>query len=510
MEVKRYNTDWAKAKSRKIVKDTIAGTLLTFDRPENLRVLCFPGVDAAEIYQVYDSLGIPRTNIVGIEKDQSVANSLEARSLGIEIIRKPVEDYIASQRSIEFDIVSLDYTGPLSNQELETLDDMVNKQRKNQFVLHVTNLLKRDSSSTPLYHMGFGLTPYVKSSTVQESSEDEIMGKLMDSVAKWMDFFKKIEKTESFLKEKKLGYHSIIQMVCLNNQLGYGNDLLRFALGPHYETVLSSLEKEYGVSISRTDPFDYVIRGNRPPLQFLLQAATKQGLMNIASQIGFEEKPRQLGLVFALEDACRSEKFFINLDSTTYSYISETGAPIIGDVNFLVYPVRARNIARHIGRQLGFPSGQATMPRDQRKFEELLERYFDKLSELYTPERLEKLQTNQSKIHFLGSSAKPLLTKARAIEEFRNGASVNGIMEKYRGCNNKPLAQWKAHVTMGTYDGDRLDEVEAEETSKMSREDALVLIEAGIPLEEIVEAFPNETMSRLRAFKAHKTRGTYS
>ena len=68
MTEKRYHDDWAKTKSRDLVRLMIERTLLKFRRPKDIRVLCFPGIDAEEIIQVYDSLGIPRSNVVGVER----------------------------------------------------------------------------------------------------------------------------------------------------------------------------------------------------------------------------------------------------------------------------------------------------------------------------------------------------------------------------------------------------------------------------------------------------------
>ena len=81
---------------------------------------------------------------------------------------------------------------------------------------------------------------------------------------------------------------------------------------------------------------------------------------------------------------------------------------------------------------------------------------------------------------------------------------------------HKPLAQWKAHVTMGTYDKVPKSEdeiVEYEEDSgleKITKEDAIDFLASGIPPQEIYEAYPTSfTQGQLRAFKAHITMGTY-
>ena len=46
---KHYATDWAKAKSRDLVRDMIQKTVATFRESKDLRVLCFPGIDATEV-----------------------------------------------------------------------------------------------------------------------------------------------------------------------------------------------------------------------------------------------------------------------------------------------------------------------------------------------------------------------------------------------------------------------------------------------------------------------------
>ena len=103
----------------------------------------------------------------------------------------------------------------------------------------------------------------------------------------------------------------------------------------------------------------------------------------------------------------------------------------------------------------------------------------------------------------------------RAIEEFQNGASLDDIKGKYRGWDGKPLAQWKAHVTMGTYDTSgqmQEQQVELNETasSGLSKEEAIDLLKSGFPVAEIIEAYPGSfSAGQLRAFKAHITMESY-
>lgn len=65
---------------------------------------------------------------------------------------------------------------------------------------------------------------------------------------------------------------------------------------------------------------------------------------------------------------------------------------------------------------------------------------------------------------------------------------------------------------MGTYDNIELVVKEDDiDIDRITKEEALDLIGSGIPIEEIVSAFPTSFKpSQLRAFKAHMTMGRYS
>ena len=98
-------------------------------------------------------------------------------------------------------------------------------------------------------------------------------------------------------------------------------------------------------------------------------------------------------------------------------------------------------------------------------------------------------------------------SKKRAIDEFRAGASVADIRSKYRAIGDKPLAQWKAHVTMGTYA--EVKELDAD-VERITKPDAIELLSSGIPPREIYDCYPSSfSVGQLRAFKAHITMGSY-
>jgi len=152
--MKQYDTDWAKAESREIVGSMLDRTLLRFRKPTDIRVACFPGVNAQEVSDVYIPRGIPGANITGFERDADIASRIEELELGINVRPLPVEEWLASQDRVSFDVFSVDYIGPLNSKELSMISSLLGKQTQDHFVLHVSNLLRRDNKSEQEYAYG--------------------------------------------------------------------------------------------------------------------------------------------------------------------------------------------------------------------------------------------------------------------------------------------------------------------------------------------------------------------
>lgn len=130
--VKSYY-DPIKQKSREKLKDFITKNLLTFKKPSQTRVVCFPGAEvegeeAIEIKEVYDYLNIPRKNIVGLEVDEKKAERLRKANLGIEVVNSLDLDFFKNEDRI-FDIISLDYTGYRDTTKWLTLHQIAGRQR---------------------------------------------------------------------------------------------------------------------------------------------------------------------------------------------------------------------------------------------------------------------------------------------------------------------------------------------------------------------------------------------
>ncbi len=121
---KTYN-DPAKQLARTKLREFIAKHY-SERKIRDLKVLCFPGAEAEgeealEVKEVYDSLGIPRKNIIGLECDRTRAERLRRANLGIEVICEEDWRYLQSTDK-KFDIMSLDYTSNFGKMQAYVID----------------------------------------------------------------------------------------------------------------------------------------------------------------------------------------------------------------------------------------------------------------------------------------------------------------------------------------------------------------------------------------------------
>ena len=153
-----YN-DQAKQLSRERLRDFIRKNLLCYRKPKNVRVVCFPGAEkegeeAIEVKEVYDALGIPRKNIVGLEGDPEKAERLRRADLGIKVVNSFDVDFFEATDQ-KFDVVSLDYTGQQTDDKLRALGLMVGKGMIERFGVLCTNYAAQRESEfmqTELLH----------------------------------------------------------------------------------------------------------------------------------------------------------------------------------------------------------------------------------------------------------------------------------------------------------------------------------------------------------------------
>lgn len=141
--MKTYN-DPAKQLWRVKLREFIAEHILPYRNPRTVRVACFPGAEiegeeGLEIKEVYDPLGIPRENIVGLERDAECAQRLRHANLGIEVVEEDALDYFMHPCTRPFQIINLDYLGQMTLKEGKTLESIASQQHLDHHGILATN-----------------------------------------------------------------------------------------------------------------------------------------------------------------------------------------------------------------------------------------------------------------------------------------------------------------------------------------------------------------------------------
>ncbi|MAF36228.1 hypothetical protein CL622_03875 [archaeon] len=166
--VKSY-VDWAKQKARIVLRNVIQFKYLEnyeikqhLRQPENLWALAFlggqkKGEEALEWWEVYEPLGFKPEHIVCLENDEETYLKLkkyfEKEGLPIQLHFTSDTDFFetAKQNGYSFDVISLDYTGPFTDEKMYVLDLIANDSLLGNFGVLCTNYLakreqKEDSS----------------------------------------------------------------------------------------------------------------------------------------------------------------------------------------------------------------------------------------------------------------------------------------------------------------------------------------------------------------------------
>lgn len=510
--IKRYSQDPAKSKSRLMFRDFIKANLAPIKRADQVKVLCFPGIDAVEVFEVYDALGIPRQNIVGLERERKVAEELERKNLGIKVVHRTVEDYVAEQKNLDFDVVSLDYVGPIDWKQMDLMDQIRTKQRKDEFVFHSNNLARRDHNSVEFYSAGFALNSMTEGLKQSMQDKDAIMYRPEELHRKFLEvfvnaggeFFEKRQSEGTSQEDKSQSYAITIKMGFIGRTPEVVDKVFRFISGREYEEAKAQV-------IAQTKQFfqEHNITG-RDPWRTATSLMTPGAIMVKRMQIWCKNNglPEELADVFVHAiNTTAMGRYYLPIRSDGYSYISESGSPMIGQMVFLQYLKEFYKANRRLAEEIGFPNA----PR--RANVQQLYPILRKLQFHYTDPRANyNSYLTEGQTLFLGNSSKPVLSKKKFIEELESGKSADEIRAAYRGWQNKPLAQWQAHYSMGTYQSQEVREVELEDSDleKITKEEAIDMLSAGIPANEIHHTYPTSfTRGQLGAFQAHIKMGTY-
>ena len=409
---------------------------------------------------------------------------------------------------------------------MSTIRKVVTNQQLDTFVLHVANLLRRDHAAKELYCVGYSMG-FDEEEILNGSGALDPEKSFIETARRTNHIGTKVAQGESIQEEKGDSYSSLISVAVTNSDVKMITEWLKFITGNEYFSCLRNVEDDLSqlvnsrIRLDRESPFESRLpQVLSPLLDTMLRGMAQDCFRYECGRKGMGVRDADV-LMMAYTEGMKQHTKYQVIDSFNYSYISESGAPMIGNVLALHHQKKQTMAAKKIARLLGYPGKLGVFP--SKKLQRAVNKYVNAhYWRNKKPELEDQIRREKNRV-FIGSSAKPVLSKRRAIEELKNGATIDEIQEKYRGGKNLSLPQIKAHVSMGTYGptnvgrsvNQRIEEIvetdlesaEDTEVEKITKEEMLDLLGSGIPPQEIFDSYPTSfSLMQLRGHKANITR----
>jgi len=441
--------DPVKALAREKLRDFIASELLPIKRARDIRVVCFPGAEnegeeALEVRQVYDPLGIPRENIVGLEYKADRAQRLRDANLGIEVVPGSAGDYF-SREGKRFDVISLDYTGPKGVGVEEDIKTIIHRQMLGSVgVLALVNYAQRENKDLQKF-----LSERARREVLFSDSDklEQVLSDSCPNLQRVMVDYRMKDKIE-VSKSRDVFTKYLIELFCFGLTMrdevcGETNSLLYSY--PAFRDTVSAVEEIFqnkGPSWNRRSgkSLEEAIHWDNFLKYFV-------SLFDIQGDKNKEAYAMQLGSALVIA----SQRGYITKAFERYSYTSNSGASMEMDIFRLDQNIRyleriKPNLKIDMGgvlRSLRFTS-QGDSKRALKTFGEMANESNDFTQLVHTP--------LTPRVH-LGSSyippkRKPRISKKNVIELIKDGCSTAEILECYSGFSIPQLSALRArHVT---------------------------------------------------------------
>jgi len=438
--------DPVKQKSREKQREFIAKNLLSFKKPKDVRVVCFPGAEAEgeealEVKEIYDSLGIPRQNIVGLEADPERAKRLRKAELGIIVEQKLDLDFF-KETGRQFDIISLDYTGYRDESKWQALHQIAGRQ-----ILYGNGILCTN------YSANRESKKYQKQLFLLQQDlvlHDEENGNKPKSLEQEIKSFIKGEKDLDLKKIRDALTYRTLMIMRMGTSALKGIKLL--TTHQNYDEAQKVLKK-FEEEEKETDPLlvNFCLEnryesgmgnaGHSHPLSYLYRKMNMELLGNfIMKNNGINKNLANFFVDYLVEKEMKAQ-YPKNIER--YSYISNKNTRMEMD---LISFMSAERFYKKFNNNVIYnpETGKLTLINLNNK----------KLFEIWKEVRKQKHFDVPERI-YLGSSwespkRKERISKGDAIDLLRSGCSPAEISECYRGFTKMQLAAFKAHyITMG-------------------------------------------------------------
>lgn len=454
---KSYN-DPVKEKSRKALEDFVRKHL-SFKRPKRMEVLCFPGAEqdgeAGLELKVYDNLGIPRKNITGLECDPERAERLRQANLGIEVVCATDLDYLKSVagQDRQWDVISLDYCSFFTDERLKIFRLISKSGFLRDTSVLCTNFMARRENVSAQQLLRF---TYDQAQHVLET------GRSLNISDEWAlyfasdDFMKRKEKDIPLSEARSVSIPSIIT-TCMASvhsdpyktavSLPWGSELLE-----RIRTFFETLEPTKRVELKQK----MIDKGIRCEEEAVLSGSDGKAILHAEILRKLDQSGVDRENVTLLYHLMKKPLLLEAYEG--YKYTSNSGTPMMFDLFYW---------SRH--------------QKEWQKYKDIL--IYDSSQQKY----------------ILAGKAKNFRA---AQEQFMNvHLFVNTISNRHVNLKER------------MFEADRIDlgssYVKEKGRGKLSKDEAIALLEGNVPISEILETYSGFTEHQLRAFRAHITMGTY-
>jgi hypothetical protein len=395
------------------------------------------------------------------------------------VVNKTLEKFVHTEPTLDFDVISLDYTGIIKPRDLVTLNFLVKKlSNKNNVLLHIAHSYARDKQSEEWYMEGnyhtnsFKLipeVPYIEALQDVHAFAEELQRRKLDvkdkvkglegmvdlavaspyqreMITQFISYYAKCQRTscENILANINEIFHKYEKPVDINQCVKDTHHLRNNPRCPFiYEYCRKNVVYEFfNIDITTAALLgpamlrEYGRLDNLSPVDRLMR---QKAMADKKEKIKREAFLSAYLLSLGMLDNCLFTRNFQN-----YRYLSESRYPMMGTIVEIVEPLSLIKKCKELVQCLGFPKTMKVT--DPRRFRQLLAEALEKWNDFMSNEK-------GSTFTDLGGSPKPLLTKKRAIIELMNGKSDTYLRETYRIPEDilKAIPGYKAHITMGHY-----------------------------------------------------------
>jgi hypothetical protein len=193
-----YDNEIKEAWRQKIKEYIEANT--TLEERSRMKVLCLPGKACLEI-PIYLELGFQAKNIIGVEGGDKQAREefkTNAKKYGINIFIGDLEDMLIARKT-PFDIVSLDFTGPICEKYLRMMEQIPIKKKT---ILIINVMAKRESA--PTRKQNDLMANYLEETNPSKGLYDRDFHGIMTRLVEAFKGEEKKELKETLMKQKYL------------------------------------------------------------------------------------------------------------------------------------------------------------------------------------------------------------------------------------------------------------------------------------------------------------------